>query len=317
MKGDHQDKKGNNIDTKPLEGLTEGTISSKAPGEQVDRQWNERLKEGWWKNAKITIIGESKWKIIMEPQHKLSGAKRNMLKIVKAPEENHGRATAQEHSEKHSKKEINWNDAHHSQLIWQLTALKTNVQTLPTVIIIKDPARGHDSIAMDCDHVKAIVLLPYEAIIKAPEIATFTGEWTLSLSDDSEKASTDKDTNLALLPHKGLCRQSTKGRMVPSRDQWTNRWFRNSNQLMELMFAALANPRNSKGINWLLQIWRQIDKTLLMVLGRTPCKEDASYAHQAAEKNLLPETRGRTEAPQMTKLYVQKIMKNKRKLRIS
>ena len=85
---------------------------------------------------------------------------------------------------------------------------------------------------------------------------------------------------------------------------------------MELMFAALTNPRNSKGINWLLWIWRQIDKTPLMVLGKTPCEEDASYAHQTAGKNLLPETRGRTEAPQMTKLYAQKTMKNKRKLHI-
>ena len=67
VKGHHQDKKENNTDTKPLEGLTEGTISSKAPDEQVDRQWNERLKGGWWKNAKITIIGESVWKIITEP----------------------------------------------------------------------------------------------------------------------------------------------------------------------------------------------------------------------------------------------------------
>jgi hypothetical protein len=38
------------------------------------------------------------------------------------------------------------------------------------------------------------------------------------------------------------------------------------------------------------------------------------YAHHIAEKNLLPEMRGQTEAPQMTKLYAQKIMKNKRKL---
>ena len=34
------------------------------------------------------------------------------------------------------------------------------------------------------------------------------------------------------------------------------------------------------------------------------------------EKNFLPEMRGQTEAPQMAKLYAQKIMKNKRKLRI-
>ena len=181
MKGHHQDKKENNTDTEPLEGLTEGTIASKAPNEHVDRQWNECLKGGWWKNAKITIIGESMWKIIMEPQCKLSVAKHNILKVVKAPKENHGRAMAQEHPERHSRKGIDWNNAHHSQLIWQLTALKTNVQTLPTVIIVKEPARGHNSIAMDCDHIKATALLPYEAIIKAPETAASTEEWTLSL----------------------------------------------------------------------------------------------------------------------------------------
>jgi hypothetical protein len=71
-----------------------------------------------------------------------------MLKIIKPPKENHRRATTQEHPEKHSKEEINWNDAHHSQLTWQFTALRTNMQTLPTIIIIKDPARGHNSIVI-------------------------------------------------------------------------------------------------------------------------------------------------------------------------
>ena len=130
----------------------------------------------------------------------------------------------------------------------------------------------------------------------------------------------DKDTRLALSPHEGLCRQSTEGQVAPSGYQLTNRWFRNSNRLMELMFTALSNPRDDNGINWLLLIWRQIDKTLFMVLGKTPCKsqeEGASCAHQTAEKNLLPERRGQAEAPQTTKLYAQKIMKNKRKLHIS
>jgi hypothetical protein len=57
-----------------------------------------------------------------------------------------------------------------------------------------------------------------------------------------------------------------------------------------------------------------------MVLGKTPCEpqeEGASYAHQTEEKNLLPEMRGQTEAPQTIKLYAQRIMKNKRKLHIS
>ena len=257
------------------------------------------------------------WKIIMEPQHRLSVTKHNMLKIVKAPKENHRRAVAQEHPEKHSKEEINWNDAHHSQLIWQLTALKTNVQTLPTVIIIKDPARGHNSIAMDCDHIKAIVLLPYEAIIKAPEIAALIGGRTLSLSNNPRRENTDKDTRFALSPHKGLCRQSTEEQVAPSGHQWINGQFKNLNRLMELMFTALTDPRNDNGINWLLLIWRQTDKTLLIVLGKTPCEPQEEGAHQPVEKNLLPEMRGRTEAPQTTKLYAQKIMKNKRKLHIS
>ena len=107
---------------------------------------------------------------------------------------------------------------------------------------------------------------------------------------------------------------------MPSGYQWTNRQFRNLNRLMELMFAALTDPRNNNEINWLLLIWRQIDKTLFMVLGKTPCElqeEGAWYTYQTMEKNVLPGTRGRTEAPQTTTLYAQRIMKNKRKLRIS
>ena len=207
---------------------------------------------------------------------------------------------AQEHPEKYSKKEINWNDAHHSQLIWQLAALRTNVQTLPTIIIVKDPARGHNSIAMDHDHVKAIVLLPYKAIIKAPEIAVLTEGWTLSLSDNSRRENTDKDTCFALSPHKGLCKQPTEGQAVPSKDHWINGQFRNLNRLMELMFAALDGSKSDKGTNWLLLVWRRIDKTPFTVLGKTPCEpqeEGASYAHQTMEENLLPEMRGQTEAP--------------------
>jgi hypothetical protein len=89
---------------------------------------------------------------------------------------------------------------------------------------------------------------------------------------------------------------------------------------MELMFAALNSSKSNKGTNWLLWIWRQIDKTPLTVLRKTPCKsqeEGASYAHQITEKNLLPEMRGQTGAPQTTKHCAQKIMKNKRKLHIS
>ena len=205
-----------------------------------------------------------------------------MLKVIKTPKENHRRAAAQEHPEKHSKEETNWNDAHHSQLIWQLAALKTNVQTLPTVIIIKDPAKGYNSITINHDHVEAAALLPYEAIIKAPETAMLTEGWTLSLSNNSRRESTDKDAHFAPSPHKGPCKQPTKGQAVLSRDQWANGWFRNSNRLMELMFAALADPKDSKGINWLLLIWRKIDKTPFMVLGKTPCElqeEGVWYAH--------------------------------------
>ena len=147
------------------------------------------------------------WKIITEPQRKLSVAKCNILKVVKAPKENHRKAVAQEHPERHLRKEIDWNDAHHSQLIWQLAVLRTNVQILLIIIIIKDPARGYNSIAMDHDHIEAIVLLPYEAIIKTLEIAALTEERTLSLSSDSRKENTDKDTRFALSLHKGLCRQ--------------------------------------------------------------------------------------------------------------
>jgi hypothetical protein len=88
VKGHHQDKKENDTDTKSLEGLTKGTIADEAPDEQVNRQWNDCLKEGWWKNTKITVIGESMWKIITEPQCKLSVAKCNILKVIKAPKEN-------------------------------------------------------------------------------------------------------------------------------------------------------------------------------------------------------------------------------------
>jgi hypothetical protein len=254
VKGYHQDKKENNTNTEPLEGLAEETIVNKAPDEQVDRQWDECLKEGWWKSAKIAVIGERMWKIITEPRHKLSVAKHNILKVIKAPKKDHRRVVAQEHPEKYPKEDINWNDAHHSQLIWQLAALRTNVQTLPIVIIVNNPARGYNPVTTDCNHTKAVVLLPYEALIKAPEIAMFAEERTLSLSNDSKRAIADKDTCFALSPYKKPCKQPTEGQVTPSRHQWTNRWFRNSNRLMELMFAALNGSKSDKGTNWLLLV---------------------------------------------------------------
>ena len=47
------------------------------------------------------------WKIITEPWNKLSIAKCNMLKVVKASKKDHRRAMAQECLEKYSKEEIN------------------------------------------------------------------------------------------------------------------------------------------------------------------------------------------------------------------
>ena len=44
---------------------------------------------------------------------------------------------------------------------------------------------------MNHRHIKAVILLPYEAIIKAPEIAALTEEWMLSSNNDSERAITD------------------------------------------------------------------------------------------------------------------------------
>ena len=233
IKGEHhQERKDNSANIEPLEGLTGETTANKTPDKQINRQWNKCLKGNWWKNANLSVIGEHLWRIITEPQYRFSTTKCNMLKIIKAPKEDCGRAMIWKCPEKYSKEEINWNDAHHSQLIWQFTALQTNVQTLPTVIIIKDPARDHNFIAMNCNHTKATVLLPYEAIIKALEIAAFFGEWMPFLNDSSERAMTDRDTHLALSLHKGLCKQPTEGQMMPSRHQWTNEQFRDMNWLI-------------------------------------------------------------------------------------
>ena len=51
-------------------------------------------------------MGKHMWKIITEPQYRLSTAKCNMLKIIKAPKKDHGRAMTQKHPEKYLKKEI-------------------------------------------------------------------------------------------------------------------------------------------------------------------------------------------------------------------
>jgi hypothetical protein len=85
VKEHDQDKRENNINIEPLEGLTEETIVDEALDEQVDRQWDERLRKGWWKNAKITVIGERMWEIITKPRHKLSIVKHNVLKVIKIP----------------------------------------------------------------------------------------------------------------------------------------------------------------------------------------------------------------------------------------
>jgi hypothetical protein len=56
-------------------------------------------------------------RIITEPQHRFPTTKCNTLKTVKTPMKGHGKAVIWKCPRKYSKKEINWNDAHHSQLI--------------------------------------------------------------------------------------------------------------------------------------------------------------------------------------------------------
>jgi hypothetical protein len=100
-----------------------------------------------------------------------------------------------------------------------------------------------------------------------------------------------------------------EGQMVPSRHQWTDEWFRDTNQLMELVLKALSNPRNNNGTNWSLLIWSQVDNTPLTVLEKTPCglqEKDVFQAHQMEKKDPLSEIGRQTEAPQTIKLHARK-----------
>ena len=94
IKGHHQERKDNSTNIEPLERLAKKTITDKTPDKQVSRQWNECLKEGWWKDTKMTVIGENMWKIITEPRYKLSTTQHNMLKVIKGPKKDHRRAAA-------------------------------------------------------------------------------------------------------------------------------------------------------------------------------------------------------------------------------
>jgi hypothetical protein len=98
--------------------------------------------------------------------------------------------------------------------------------------------------------------------------------------------------------------------------KWTSRWFRDSNQLMELAFRAFSSSRSDNEINWLLLIWSQVNDTPFIANEEIPCRKDAVCVCQMEKKGLLSEMGKQTESPQMTKLYAQQIMKNARKLHI-
>jgi len=186
----------------------------------------------------------------------------------------------------------------------QLIAPRTNMQDLQ-IGIIND------------DYIETTVLLPYEAIIKAPEIATLFKGYVLSPDRVSSKAIIGKNACLALSLLKKLCKRLKKGQVELLAYRQTDKWAEETNQSVETALRIFDKSRQNNWSEWLPLIQYQTNGMLPSIMEEMPYESWMGFAPhtQKTEKSdPLSGTRKQTENPQITRFQAQKAMRRAREL---
>src|SRR6267142_3235157 len=188
----------------------------------------------------------------------------------------------------------------------QFITLGINMQDPQIVIVDKSS-----------NYIKATVLLPYEAIIKVPEIAAFK-QHTHFPDKVSSKAIIGKDACLDLLLLKKLCKQLKKEQVELLAHQQTNKWVEETNQSVETALRVFDKFRQSNWSEWLPLIHYQTKSMLPSIMEETPHESWiglAPHAQKMEKSNLLPETDKQKENLLCTRFQAQKTMNRARELR--
>src|SRR6267142_721907 len=131
-----------------------------------------------------------------------------------------------------------------------------NMQSSPIVISDFDK---------DNNYVEATVLLPYEAIIKEPEVAAFKRH-TLSPNKVSSKAIIGKNACLDLSLLKKLCKQLKKEQVELLAHQQTDKRAEETNQSVETALRVFDKFRQNNWSEWLPLIHYQTNSILPSIM---------------------------------------------------
>src|SRR6267142_2939749 len=183
-----------------------------------------------------------------------------------------------------------------------------NMQSSPIVISDVDKYNNY---------VEATVLLPYEAIIKEPEVAAFKRH-TLSPNKVSSKAIIGKNACLDLSLLKKLCKQLKKKQVELLVHRQTDKRAEETNQSVETALRVFDKFRQKNWSEWLPLIHYQTNSMLPSIMEETPHESwmgFAPHAQKTEKSNLLPETNRQKENLLCARFQAQKTMRRARELR--
>src|SRR6266850_1154472 len=189
----------------------------------------------------------------------------------------------------------------------QFIALGINVQD-PQIVIIDFGKSGN--------YIEATVLLPYGAIIKVPEIATFK-QHTLSLERIPNKAIIGKNTCLAPSFFRELCEQLKMKQVMMLAHRQIGKWVEETNQSVETAPRIFNKFRQNNWSEWLPLIQYQNNGILPSITEETPHESwmgFAPHARKTEKSDPLSGTRKQMENPQITRFQAQKAMRRARGL---
>src|SRR6267142_4906783 len=187
----------------------------------------------------------------------------------------------------------------------QFITLGINMQDPQIVIVDKSS-----------NYIEATVLLPYEAIIKVPEIAAFK-QHTLFPDKVSSKAIIGKDACLDLSLLKKLCKQLKKEQVELFAHRQADKWAEETNQSVETALRVFDKFRQNNWSKWLPLIHYQTNGMLPSITEETPHESwmgFAPHAQKTEKSDPLSGMRKQTENPQITRFQAQKAMRRAREL---